>query len=95
LDSAPASSPTSILMLQVEADRRVTRGDVAGGLAILGRLRELSEYVATEGLETERILSRVTAPAEQVEHLLAAGADLDLDLVLTELADEPDPPIAS
>ncbi len=95
LDPAPASSPTSMLLLQVEADRRVTRGDLAGGLSILGRLRELAGYVASEGLETERILSRVTATDEEVENLLAAGAGLDLDLALSALADEPDSPIPS
>jgi tetratricopeptide (TPR) repeat protein len=89
LDAA-ASATNFILCLQVEADRRLITGAVASGLALLGRVRTLPIYEEGDDVETQRILSRLQLPADEVEDLLAAGVDLDLDGVLAQLraADE-------
>ena len=77
---------TDVIRLQVEADRRIALGDLVDGLAILGHLRLWPTYGASDEDETKRILSRLTAPPDEVERLLAAGADLDIDRVLAEIA---------
>ena len=49
------------------------------GLAIVGRLRLWPTYGASDEDETKRILSRVAAPSDEVERLLATGVELDVE----------------
>jgi tetratricopeptide (TPR) repeat protein len=81
---APAAA-TLILCLQVEADRRLMTGEVAAGLALLGHLRTLPIYEGADEVETQRVLSRVQLPTDEIDRLLAAGVDLDLDDVIARL----------
>jgi tetratricopeptide (TPR) repeat protein len=81
-----ATPAADLLRLQVEADRRLANGDLAGGLAILGRTRRLPIYGPNDEDETQRILSRVTAPTDDIDRLIASGAHLDLEGVLAEIA---------
>jgi tetratricopeptide (TPR) repeat protein len=83
-DAEPRAS-TLVLCLQVEADRRLITGAVASGLALLGRIRTLPAYEEADEVETQRILSRLQLPADELDRLLAAGVDLDLDEVVAQL----------
>ena len=80
----------NLLLLQVEADRRLTEGHLADGVAILRGLRALPSYNVRDEGETLRILSRVSAPPESMERLLIGATDVDLASVLAELGDEGD-----
>jgi tetratricopeptide (TPR) repeat protein len=84
LEIAPAAA-TLILCLQVEADRRLMTGEVAAGLALLGRLRTLPIYEGADEVETQRVLSRLQLPTDEIVRLLATGVDLDLDDVVARL----------
>jgi hypothetical protein len=83
-DAEPRAS-TLVLCLQVEADRRLITGAVASGLALLGRIRTLPANEEADEVETQRILSRLQLPADELDRLLAAGVDLDLDEVVAQL----------
>ena len=74
-----------VLCLQVEADRRLITGEVAAGLALLGRLRTLPTYEEADETETQRILSRLQLPTDELDRLLAAGANVDVDEVVARL----------
>jgi class 3 adenylate cyclase/tetratricopeptide (TPR) repeat protein len=85
LDAEPPPAYTFVLCLQVEADRRLITGDVASGLALLGRVRKLPVYQEVDEVETQRILSRLRLPTDEIDRLLAAGVDLDLDEVVAQV----------
>jgi ATP/maltotriose-dependent transcriptional regulator MalT len=85
LDAEPPPAYTFVLCLQVEADRRLITGDVASGLALLGRVRKLPVYQEVDEVETQRILSRTRLPTDEIDRLLAAGVDLDLDEVVAKV----------
>jgi class 3 adenylate cyclase/tetratricopeptide (TPR) repeat protein len=82
---AEVPAATYVLCVQVEADRRLITGAIAAGLALLGRVRTLSVYVEGDEVETQRILSRLHLPTDEMEQLLAAGVDLDVDEVVARL----------
>jgi len=74
------------LVLMVEADRRLTIGDLEGGFAVLGRVRRMPECTASDLTELSRIISRVPVSAEERERLLVAGEHLDVDQIIGEIA---------
>jgi len=69
----------------VEADRRITDGDTAGSLALLGLVHANPTLERLLQQEIERILSRVALDPSALDAGLAAGATLDLDQVIAEL----------
>jgi hypothetical protein len=91
LDDTTTGSTSVILCFQVEADRRISRGDVEDGVRLLGRLRSHPLHSGADDVESERILSRVALPRDEIERLLDEGADVDLDAAVEDmLAGEPD-----
>src|SRR4029450_9536930 len=85
LDTERPPAYIFVLCLQVEADRRLITGAVASGLALRGRGRKLPVYEEVDEVETQRILSRLRLPTDEIDRLLAAGVDLDLDEVVAQV----------
>jgi tetratricopeptide (TPR) repeat protein len=69
----------------VEADRRVTDGDTAGALALLGLVHANPTLERLLRQEIERILSRVALDPSALDAGLTTGTALDLDQVIAEL----------
>jgi class 3 adenylate cyclase/tetratricopeptide (TPR) repeat protein len=89
LEAEPVAG-TLVLGLQVEADRRLMTGAIAAGLALLGHLRTLPVYEEADEVETQRILSRVELPTDEIDRLLAAGGTIDLQGVVARLRTDGD-----
>jgi hypothetical protein len=69
-----------------EADRLISRGQVAVGLAYLGlHLRQRSAG-SIDQHEADRVLARASLSRDVIEAGMAAGADLDLETVVRLLA---------
>jgi len=74
------------LCLVGEADRLISRGQVAVGLAYLGlHLRQRSAG-SIDQHEADRVLARASLSRDVIEAGMAAGADLDLETVVRLLA---------
>jgi class 3 adenylate cyclase/tetratricopeptide (TPR) repeat protein len=86
---ATGLSPTLCLWLQIEGDRRLTRGETDIGLAYLGLCLAQPFAGSIDRHESDRILARTSLSAEEIERGLAAGAALDLDAVIHELLTRP------
>jgi hypothetical protein len=78
-----------LFAVQVEADRRLSEGDVVGALPLLGVVRAQAWAERNEQSEMDRILGRVDLDPATVEAGLAAGATLDLDQVVADLLASP------
>jgi hypothetical protein len=76
----------------VEADRRVTDGDTAGAVALLGLVHANPTLERLLRQEIERILSRLALDPAALDAGLATGATLDLDQVIAELLTDGMPP---
>jgi tetratricopeptide (TPR) repeat protein len=87
LVAAVALGSTSLqsFCVQTEADRLLTRGETAVGLAYLGLFMSQPSAGAIDQNETDRILSRTGLAAEVIEAGMAAGAALELEAVVEHL----------
>ena len=73
--------------LLLEADRRLTAGDTAGALSLLGLVRTQPAADRDDRIEIDRVLSRAGLDVRTAGDRLAAGAGLDLNDVVADLLD--------
>ena len=71
--------------LQIEADRRVSRGEIDVGLAYLGLFMHQPSAGSLDQHETDRILARTSLSPEAIEAGMAVGEGWDLATVVQEL----------
>ena len=71
--------------VQIEADRRVSRGEIDVGLAYLGLFMHLPSARSLDQNETDRILAHTSLTPEAIEAGMAVGAGWDLEAVIQEL----------
>jgi tetratricopeptide (TPR) repeat protein len=80
--------PSLLFCVLVEADRRLTNGEVSSALELMGAVRHHPAINNDNLSEIERILGRVTLPADVIEAGMARGAGQDFHARIDRLADE-------
>ena len=75
--------------VQIEADRRITRGEIDVGLAYLGLFMQQPSAGSLDQHETDRILARTSLSPEAIEAGMAVGAGWDFETVIEQLLREP------
>lgn len=91
-----AGGTSSLLFAALaEADRRLTNGDAASALELIGVVQRHPAVTSHSGPEIESILRRSDLPPDVIEHGLAVGAGQDfdtmIDRVMADLSNNPSP----
>ena len=88
---ALASPLLQCICLQMESDRRLSRGEVDIGLSYLGLFMREAAGDSMAQRETDRILARTSLSPTAIEAGMAVGATLDLETVVDEILARPTP----